>query len=208
MGLQNEIEEALLVHQGLSNLSSSNIISGTLYLGDNDSYEIEMDISPYPKFFPSVKETEGRIPLKMDRHIYPLTGNCCFTTRAKSQILLRTKVKSLLMFLDLVVVPYFENNSYFEIHKHYFGDEYPHDESGILHGYIDILKIEDKSIVEKTIVQTIAAKRFVEHQLCYCGSGRKLRKCTHKKHIQYLRNLYMVDKDVLKSDLEIISRLG
>ncbi|MFD2100119.1 hypothetical protein [Flagellimonas iocasae] len=202
---QNEIEEALLVYEDLSYASTSNMIYGTLHLPDKDSYEIEIDLKPCPKFFPSVKETGGRIPIKLDRHIYPITGSCCFTTRAQSQILLKTKVKSLLMFLDLVVVPYFENNSFYEIHNCYFGDEYPHDESGILHGYRDILKIEDRAIIERTIANTIANSRFREHQLCYCGSGRKLRKCTHKRHIQNLRNLYLVDKDVLKSDLKLLS---
>ena len=64
MAPENEIKEALLGHKGLIYEPSSNTIYGILHLPDGDNYEIEIDLKPYPRFFPSVKETGGRIPLK------------------------------------------------------------------------------------------------------------------------------------------------
>ncbi|THV60839.1 hypothetical protein EZV76_00420 [Flagellimonas alvinocaridis] len=200
MPISHEINAVLTNYSGLKQINE-NLVCGTIGLSDGDSYEIEANLSQYPKFFPSVKEVGGRIPVKMDRHVYPSSGNCCFTTRAKSQILLKTKVKSLLQFFDWILVPFFENNSFYEIHSHYFGEEYSHGENGIIESYKDILKIDDTLITAKTMIQATKSKFFKEHQNCYCGSGRRLRKCANGKHINYLRHLYLVDKDVIQSDL-------
>src|SRR5690606_13096322 len=141
-------------------------------LPDGDSYEIEVDLEPFPQFFPLVTETGGRIPVKMDRHMYPTSSCCCFTTRAKSQILLKTKVKSLPQFFDLILIPFFENNSFYEIEGFYFGEEYSHGRNGIIEGYKDILKIDNTLLTAKAIIQVSKSKFLKEHQNCYCGSGR------------------------------------
>lgn len=201
MEIRNQIQEVLDKHKELVFEFETNTLNGELCLPDGDSYNVRIDLTPYPRQFPDVYEIEGRIPIKMDRHMYPESGSCCFTTRAKSQVLLKTKVTSLLVFIDEVVVKYFENNSFFEINKKYFGAEYAHGKNGIIEGYKDILKIDDTIKTASAIIHVASSKSLKEHQNCYCGSGRRLRKCSNGKHIYNLRNLFLVDKDVLRSDL-------
>jgi len=201
MQIDQQIVEVLNKHNSFLYSEEDNTLSGSLLLPDGDSYEVVVELEPYPKFFPTVYETGGRIPKKMDRHIYPEPGSCCFTTTAKSQILLKTKITTLLRFMDEVVVKYFENNSFYEINKKYFGEEYSHGYNGIIEGYKDILKIDDVIIVAKTINQAINEKSLKLHQNCYCGSGRRLRKCVRGVHLNNLRNLYLIDKNVLRNDL-------
>lgn len=202
MQINEQIAEVLEKHNSLLYNEETNTLSGSLFLPDGDSYDVVMELSNYPRFFPTVYEIGGRIPKKMDRHIYPDIGSCCFTTTAKSQILLKTKITTLLKFIDEVAVKYFENNSFYEINKKYFGEEYSHGYNGIIEGYKDILKIDDVIIVARVINQAIRYKSLKIHQDCYCGSGRRLRKCNKAKHLNNLRNLYLVDKDVLNNDLK------
>ncbi|WP_274475382.1 hypothetical protein [Mangrovimonas aestuarii] len=202
MQISAQIEEVLQKHQGLSYKSINNTLEGELLLPDGDSYNVFIELDPYPSFFPTVYETDGRIPHKMDRHIYPDSGSCCFTTRAKSQVLLKTVIKTLLQFIDEIAVRYFENNSYYEINKKYFSDEYSHGGNGIIEAYKDILDIDNTINTARAIVLAHKNSKLNVHQNCYCGSGRRLRKCSNRKHLTNLRKLYLIDKEVLRSDLE------
>ncbi|WP_288954512.1 hypothetical protein [uncultured Polaribacter sp.] len=201
MHLNDQIKEVLDVHNGLIFNSIKNTLEGELFLLDGDSYEVLIDLNSYPRIFPTVYETGGRIPVKMDRHVYPDSGSCCFTTRAKSQVLLKTVVKSLLDFIDEILIRYLENNSYYELNNHYYSEEYSHGKLGIIEAYKDILQIDDPIKVAKTLIKAVKSKKMVIHQNCYCDSGRRLRKCLKGKHLSNLRKLYMVDKDILKQDL-------
>lgn len=201
MLIDEQIEEVLSFHTDLVYISDSNSLEGELFLPDGDSYEVSIGLNSYPNLFPTVHEIGGRIPRKMDRHIYPDSGSCCFTTRAKSQILLKTVIKSLLEFIDDVLIRYLENNSYFEINKRYYTEEYAHGKLGIIQGYKDILQIDNTIKTAKAIIKASNDKKLVIHQNCYCGSGRRLRKCNRGKHLTNLRKLYMVNRDILKQDL-------
>ncbi|WMI70080.1 hypothetical protein [Mangrovimonas sp. YM274] len=201
MQISDQIDDVLCRHRGLYYNSKNNTLEGELFLPDGDGYSIYMELDLYPRFFPTVYETGGRIPHKMDRHIYPDSGSCCFTTRAKSQVLLKTSIKSLLEFIDEIVVRYFENNSYYEINKKYFSDEYSHGDNGIIEGYKDILGINDTIKAARLILQAAKAPKLKIHQDCYCGSGKRLRKCKNGSHLNQLRQLYLIDKDVLKNDM-------
>ncbi|WP_456438782.1 hypothetical protein [Psychroserpens sp.] len=201
MHIDEQIKEVLSFHPDLVYKSHSNSFEGELFLPDGDSYEISICLTSYPNLFPTVREIGGRISRKMDRHIYPDSGSCCFTTRAKSQILLKTVVKSLLAFIDEILIRYLENNSYFEINKRYYTEEYAHGKLGIIQGYKDILQIDDTIKTAKAIIKASNDKKLVIHQNCYCGSGRRLRKCNHGKHLNNFRKLYLVEKDILRQDL-------
>ena len=197
----DQINEVLNCHNGLVFNSSSNTLEGELFLPDGDSYDVLINLNNYPRIFPTVHEIGGRIPKKMDRHVYPDSGSCCFTTRAKSQILLKTIVKSLLDFIDEILIRYLENNSFYELNKRYYTEEYSHGKLGIIEGYKDILQIDDTIKVAKTLINVAKSKKLIIHQNCYCDSGRRLRKCHRGKHLNNLRKLYMVDKDILMQDL-------
>lgn len=201
MHLNEQINEVLDFHDGLVFNSISNTLEGELFLPDGDSYEVLIDLKNYPRFFPNVHEIGGRIPWKMDRHIYPDSGSCCFTTRAKSQILLKTVVKSLLDFIDEILIRYLENNSFYELNGSYYTEEYSHGKMGIIEGYKDTLQIDDSIKVAKTLIRVAKSKKLVIHENCYCDSGRRLRKCFKGKHLNNLRKLHLVDKVILNQDL-------
>ncbi|WP_339916933.1 hypothetical protein [Yeosuana marina] len=202
MDISKEIEEVLLKHQGLVYHLESNSLSGELFLPHGDSYDLIIKLEPYPKFFPWVYEVGGRIPIKMDRHIYTDTGSCCFTTAAKSQILLKTKITSLIKFIDEIVVRYFENNSYYEINRTYYYDEYDHGSRGVVQSYQDILEISDTKSIGRLMLQRLQNKKLTIRDLCYCNSGQSLKKCSYGSHCYNYRLFRMIDKDVLYNDLK------
>ena len=95
MDINTEIEGVLLKHTSLLYDRLTNKLEGKLFISESDYYDVEIEIKPYPLFFPTVYEVGERIPKKAYRHIYTDTGSCCFTTLAKSQILLKTKILTL-----------------------------------------------------------------------------------------------------------------
>lgn len=202
MDINKEIEDARLKHKSLVYHLESNSLSGELFLPDGDSYDVRIELEPYPTFFPTVYEIGGRIPVKMNRHIYTDTSSCCFTTGAKSQILLKTKITSLLKFIDEIVVRFFENNSYYEINGAYCYDEYDHGSSGIVQSYQDILGIEDFISIVRLIGDRLQNKKLRIKNLCYCNSGQNLKKCNAGLHSNNYRLFRMIDKEVLLNDLK------
>lgn len=202
MDIKNQIEEVLLKHKGLTYHSDVNAFKGELFLPDGDSYELIINLELYPRFFPVVYEVGGRIPVKLDRHMYTDTGSCCFTTGAKSQILLKTKITSLVKFLDEIVIRYFENNSYYEINGTYFYSEYDHGSMGVVQSYQDILSITDIKRIGRLILQRLQNKKLSIRDLCYCNSGQSLKNCHGGLHCKNYRLFRMIDKDVLYNDLK------
>ncbi len=201
MDINVEIEDVLLNHPSLNYDTEKNHLEGELFISDNDSYELIIDLNSYPKSFPIVYETGERIPKKMDRHIYTDTGSCCFTTRAKAQILLRTKVKSLLIFINNIVIPYLQNNSYFEINKKYKTAEYSHGPLGAVESYRDILDLEIDMLIAQLIYRRVKGEKLSIRDACYCGSGIPLKKCNKGKHDKCYRAFRKIDKEILEGDL-------
>lgn len=199
----SEIESVLVKHNGLDYDRKANCIEGELWVSEDDSYFIRVDLSPCPDLFPSVFETGERIPWKMDRHIYPKMGNCCFTTTAKAQILLKTKINTLLDFIDEIVVPFFWNNSYFEIEGEYYDQEYSHGPLGVVEGYRDILRIENDLAIAKVMLDWVENNKLKVHSPCYCGSGIAMKKCNNGLHDRCYRLFRKIDKGVVKYDLHI-----
>jgi len=202
MGISKEIEDVLTKHKGLVYHLGSHSLSGELFLPDDDSYDVVIKLDMYPELFPTVLEVGGRIPNKLDRHMYVDSGSCCFTTAAKSQVLLKTKIKSLLTFIDEIVIRYFQNNSYFEINKKYCYDEYDHGSMGIVQSYQDILDINDVKSIGRLMLQRLQNKKLSIRDLCYCNSGQSLKKCNSGLHCNNYRLFRMIDKEILHNDLK------
>ena len=203
---QEQVQEVLSKHPLLDFDESKNRFYGNLVVDDqdNDTYQVIMDISPFPKRFPTVWETGERIPKTQDRHIYTSDNSCCFTTSAKEQILLKTKVRTLSVFIDEIAVKYFQNNSYFEINKKYKHGEYPHGVSGILAGYSDILDLKNTTQIVKILSSRLQHKKFGRNESCFCNSGKKFKKC----HLTKYELLSSVDEETIKSDLERIFKMA
>ena len=201
MDIRHEIEEVLKKYPALIHHLENNSLSGELFLPEGDSYEILMFLNNYPDHFPIVIETGGRIPKKLDRHIYTDSGSCCFTTAAKAQILLKTKIISLVKFIDEIVIRYFQNNSFYELNNKYCFEEYEHGSLGIIQSYQDILGIQEVQSIIRLIIQRLKDKKLTIRDECYCGSKLTLKKCNGGIHCKNYRLFRMVDKSILRSDL-------
>lgn len=207
MDISQEIDEVLLKYPALIHHLESNSLSGELFLPDGDSYEIIMSLDNYPEHFPRVLETGGRIPKKLDRHIYTDTESCCFTTSAKAQVLLRTKITSLVKFVDEIVIRYFQNNSFYELNNKYCFEEYEHGSLGILQSYQDILGIKEVQSIIRLIIQRLKDKKLTIRDECYCGSKLSLKKCNGGVHCKNYRLFRMIDKNVLDHDLKYFANI-
>lgn len=203
MELKSQISEVLEHYHGLSFNEINNSIDGELFISKDDSYDVSIELAPYPKFFPQVFEIGERIPRKVTRHIYTDTGSCCLSTSAKAQILLKSQIQSLYLFVKEIVMPYFQNNSYFEIKGHYKTDEYSHNKLGIVEGYRDILQTNNDYLIARLMLNRIEHKKLKMHDLCYCGSGQKIKKCNACKHYTCYKSFRKIDIDILQNDLII-----
>ncbi|MCH2488571.1 MAG: hypothetical protein MK211_00350 [Flavobacteriales bacterium] len=207
MEISEQIKEVLRNHNGLEYHLEKNELCGNLILPDGDSYEVLMKLDPYPRFFPTVYETGGRIPIKLDRHMYTDSGSCCFTTGAKSQVLLKTEITSILKFIDEIALRYFENNSYFEINGKYFNSEYSHGSLGVVQSYQDILGVNDNKSIALLMLQRLKNKKLRIRDLCYCNSGQTLKRCSNGLHSRNYRKFRFIDKGVLNNDINHFKRV-
>ena len=177
MELKSQIEEVLIHYPDLSYNEINNSIYGELFISKDDSYDVTIELEPYPKHFPKVFEVSERIHRKVTRHTYSDSGSCCLSTQAKAQILLKTHINTLYQFVKEIVIPYFQNNSYFEINGHYKTEEYSHNKLGIIEGYRDILQTSNDYRIAQIMLHRIERKKLKMHDLCYCGSGKFIKKC-------------------------------
>ena len=207
MDIKTQIEEVLKNHSGLSYNEINNSIDGELFISEDDSYDVSIHLEPYPKHFPRVFETGERIPPKVSRHIYSDTKSCCLSTLAKAQILLKTEIRTLHLFIREIVIPYFQNNSYFEINGKYKTDEYAHDKSGVIEGYRDILQTNNDYLIARLIAGRIEGAKMRLHDKCYCGSGISMKKCNTYSHYKCYKNFRKIDIDLLKNDITIFLEL-
>ncbi len=192
-----QVNKVLEMQSGLTFNKVNGLLSGTIIIEENDDYQVEIDINPFPIRFPYVWETNERIHRLADRHIYTDKGNCCFTTRAREQILLKKMIKTLTDFVDLIVIPYFQNNSYYEIKRVYRTKEYSHGIFGIFQAYSDILDIKNMTIVLKLLNLRLQNVKFKSHEKCFCGSGVSIGNC----HLPNYKELFMVDKEIIINDI-------
>ncbi|WP_461643966.1 hypothetical protein [Labilibaculum euxinus] len=207
MELKSQIEEVLRHYSGLSYNEINNSIEGELFISDDDSYDVSILLEPYPRNFPQVFETGERIPPKVSRHIYSDTKSCCLSTQAKAQILLKTQISSLYLFVKEMVVPYFQNNSYFEINRRYKTDEYSHDKRGVIEGYRDILQTNNDYLIARLMAGRIEGIKLRLHDLCYCGSGLSMKKCNNYTHYKCYKYFRKIDTNVLKNDITVFMEL-
>lgn len=202
MDVSKEIEAVISKYKSLEYYPEKNEISGELCISKFDYYDIRINLDSYPFLFPTVWETGERIPKEMHRHIYTDTESCCFTTKAKAQILLKTKIDTLCKFIKEIVIPYFQNNSYYEINGRYKTMEHSHDSLGVIEGYRDILRTTNDLAIGKLIYGWLKGEKLKIRHMCYCESGISLKKCTDGRHNWSYRDFRKINKYVLEEDLK------
>ncbi|CAL2095753.1 conserved protein of unknown function [Tenacibaculum sp. 190524A02b] len=200
MQINTQIAKVLAQYPELSFNQATQVFTGTLEVFSDDMYTVNIDISPWNSSFPRVLETGERIPKDIDRHVYSDSGYCCFTTPRLEEIYLKTKVKTLVQFIRHILIPYLQNNSYYELHKTYSNGEFAHTNS-TLQSYQTLLGITDAATIIKALYQYIEGNKLRHNHLCYCGSARTLRKCTNGTHKLGYDKLQYIATSNLKKDL-------
>ena len=202
MHIKAQITNVLHLFPELRFNEHKNFFIGSLEIYTNDFYMVKIDITPWNKSFPRVYEIGERIPHNIDRHVYSL-GNCCFTTPRLEEILLKTKIKTLVQFIQHILIPYLQNNSYYELHKTYINGEFSHTNS-TLQTYQTLLKINDRLLILKLLFEYVQGKKITDKHLCYCGSGNTFRKCSKGNHKRGYNALQYINGTHLKADILIL----
>ena len=173
---------------------------GRLDVDEDDHFFVEINFVPWgaSRKFPLVKETGGRIPPVMDRHVYPNSGYCCLTTRFMEEIILRKHIRNLKDFFREVLIPYFLRQIFYEVEGEY-DDELAHGTPGIIQSYEEVLGISDLDLLIPLMEERAKGHRIGRNATCYCGAP-KIKRCT--EHQQNYEEFRMVPQDVIKSDLE------
>jgi hypothetical protein len=206
--LSNEDKSSILRrYRGLSYDTEHQMFFGKIYITGKDFYNVKIHTSVYPGRFPVVEEVGGRIPQSLHRHKYNNGNVCCLTTHAMGQVLLKTKIKTIESFFKEMVLPYFKNNSFYEINRKYFKDEYSHDIQGVWEGYQDILGIKNPYQILNILTSRMTGKKIKLRDVCYCGGGLTLKKCNHGKHAMNYRRLRLISLDIIKNDADGLDRV-
>lgn len=138
-----------------------------------DCYDVEIVIpSCYPDLVPLVTEVGGRIPDDFHRH--PDKSLCLAAPIEQKRKF--DKTKTLLGFVDTLVVPFLFQYSFYEKYGEMpFGD-LSHGVSGIIEYYTELFKVED-NVIALSLLKILAEDNYRGHHKCPCGSGLILRSC-------------------------------
>lgn len=193
-GYTNFKEEAIKIRDHYSKLKYMETeglpyIFGELELKDGtselvDSYFIRIQpTSDYPRKFPHVFETCGRIPKNIDWHIFD-NGRCCIKS-IPEEILICKQGISLNQFIKDQVEPYFFNQKYRELNG-YFLNERSHGVKGNIEFFEEVLGTKSLILIKKCLVFIRDDMEPNRVSNCFCGSGKKYRKC-HQSTYRLLR---------------------
>ncbi|WKL43728.1 hypothetical protein [Flavobacterium sp. ZE23DGlu08] len=167
-------------------------VFGAIILADEsgsieDTYQIEIKaVIDYPYSFPLLFETGGRIPRNIDWHIFEKNGNCCIASPPEEYILCNTGI-DLLQFIENQVKNYFYSQT-FRNQNGYFLKERPHGSKGWIEFFEETFMTENIFNIEFGLNQILEGKKIDRVSDCFCGSGKKYRKC-HKKSYEVLSKL-------------------
>lgn len=174
-------------------------IYGTIFIENHeikDQYEIEIQVPvDYPNKVPTVKETGSKIASTF--HHYS-DGTLCLEAPFTVHEVFRAN-ETLIHFVDDLLLPYLYSHSYYlKYGKLPFG-EHAHGAEGIFEDYKRRFQLTDDSSILR-LIQILAEKTYRGHNLCPCGSKKKLRDC----HGRYLLGRINLNFNFMKDYLEII----
>lgn len=152
-----------------------------------DKYQVKIQaVDNYPHNFPLVFETGGRIPKNIDWHIFEQTGNCCIASPPEELIICNSGL-NLLSFIDNQVENYFYSQI-FRNQNGYFLKQRSHGSKGWIEFFEETFMTNNIFNIEFGLTQIIRGKKINRVSMCFCGSGKKYRKC-HKNSYDILSKL-------------------
>ncbi|MES1934138.1 hypothetical protein T35B1_16096 [Salinisphaera shabanensis T35B1] len=186
-----EVQQAVNRHQPeltVSRTDNQIVLDGTFVVsgpdGPFDSYEIRAEITTaFPEEEPVVSETSYRIPRTVDRHIFPIGGNCCLGIW--EEWLLMAPDHRFESFLTGPMHDYFVSQTYYEIHGVWPFGERSHGMPGVLESYADLLGVPLDARTITAYLRLLSRRQIKGHAICPCGSNKRLRHC-HRNGLQRL----------------------
>jgi hypothetical protein len=150
-----------------------------------DNYSIEIRLpDDYPNGIPIVKETGGRLPRILDRHILSDGVACLFLRDERYKYY--PQGSTIIDFIDTPVKNFFLWQVDYDLNggKSNIGER-GHGVKGIIEFYSEELKTNNISIICR-FADYLSAKKIKVNWKCYCGSGKQLKDC-HLDKLQDLR---------------------
>ena len=129
----------------------------------------------YPEWIPTVFILDPHVKPIPDRHIFGNRSACLCLPHEVPQHL--PDGIRLAKFMDRLLTPWLIGQASYDKHGKWPFEARSHNREGILEGFSDLLEIKDLTVVEcftRLLVRKNPAKG---HELCPCGSGKKLRDC-------------------------------
>jgi len=149
-----------------------------------DRYQIEIEFPPdYPKSLPKVRETAGRIPRVLDRHVIPSTGDACLFVE-EDWLVTVGREPDFFELLDGPVRNFFIGQSLVEAGKPWPFGARSHGKKGVMEVYAEWFGTEDEPTIRRYL-DCLSREGLKGHWDCPCGSGRRVRAC----HAEPLRGL-------------------
>lgn len=171
-----------------------------------DSYEVSIVmLDDYPDSLPILVETSNKIERHIDWHMIS-GGVCCLSTQAKMFYELKGDI-TLVKWLNEFAHPFLANHVYRLKTGHYANEEFSHGNKGILEGWKKIIQVEDNIQILTYLQQMIGIKGLSLNQKCFCGSGKKYKRCyllNRKDHLlniptsQIVKDINALSKEIYK----------
>lgn len=165
-------------------------VTGTLAVVESVAYTVNLLVPDrYPEEAPVLFCDPREIPWSGERHVFS-KGRACLCVRTELR-LHWPNGSDLADFLRVLVVPYFIGQVYFDAHGDWPQDsgERSHGVEGIKECYRELVapigQVTDEIIID--FARLLSRKNPVKgHELCPCGTGRRLRNC-HREFVSELR---------------------
>ncbi len=202
--LLNDVQEALKIYDKLTVNREKGTVSGGFDIINpytNEVLDTFTLLITFPKEYPNqclpiVKEVSHKIPRTPDRHVYS-DGRLCITTPIKEFLICKAGI-TLIQFLEDILRPFLATQMAISIGwlNSFPQGEYSHGFEGIYQSYSEFFNLKD---VDKIVVGLqMALNRNQRNKHCFCGSGKKLKKC----HINQISTLHGMSKSQIESDLK------
>jgi hypothetical protein len=168
-------------------------VAGEIDIVDKDgkyweTYQIEIRSTDlFPKRFPNLFETGGKIPKIADWHIYEDTFSCCVKILPE-EILRCHQGITLVEYVTDEVLPYLFNQTHRRVEGFYVNGEYGHGGLGFYEYYSSELRTDNLEQIAKLLYNIATISKPGRTSKCFCGSGKKYRYC-HRENYEKLSKL-------------------
>jgi len=129
----------------------------------------------YPDWIPDSFMLEPSVEHIVERHIEK-NGRACLCLPHEIPSILTGEIRFEAYF-DHLLTPWLIGQAYYDEHDRWPWPTREHGKDGILQGFSDLLDIKDFNVVERYARLLIRKNPAKGHELCPCGSERKLRDC-------------------------------